>query len=210
LIPNRFLCALIATLALASCANVSGDYKFDGTKQVGLAVGSITYETSIGEYNVSAIRASDTALQGRAPGWFFKVGGRTFASIPQMNDSELKARGGTFAVELPAGDYVLKRWFIRQGEWTYAAQRDIGIPFTVEAGKSIYLGNFHFDSNSEVTLRDEATRDLPVLRSRFSILSSAPLAIAVAPGTAIKKIGGDYATRLDLPTYIPIVVPIRK
>jgi hypothetical protein len=127
-----------------------------------------------------------------------------------MHDNELKARGGTFAVELPSGNYLLKRWFIRQGPWTYAANRDIGIPFAVEAGKSTYLGNFHFDPNSEVVLKDEAARDLPVLRSRFSVLTSAPLALALSPGAIVEKIGGNYDTRLDLPAYVPVVVPVRK
>jgi len=205
--PN-FLKSVLLALMLTGCANVNSDYALDASKTVGLAVGTITYDSSVGLYNVSAVPSGRAYKQEE--GRIFKVGDSMWHPFIRMYDDDLKARGGTFAVELPAGEYVLKRWFINQGYITYAAKSDIGITFKVEPGKSVYLGNFHFDENSEVSLRDRAARDLPVLRKRFRAMEAAPLAFAISSDANFDKIGGEYSRRMDSPAFVPFALPAKK
>jgi hypothetical protein len=110
---------------------------------------------------------------------------------------EPKQRGGGFAVAMPEGDYIIVGWRVEQGQMVSRSTRAIGIPFRVESGKALYLGNLHFDAHWEdVQLRDRAERDLPLLRNRYPALASAPLSSTIAPGISI-GLGGEHARGME-------------
>jgi len=197
---------LILSCLLSSCATrpgVPSDYKLDSASKNGLVVGTITYETSIGQYSLSW-----TSLDEKLP-FIASVGYSMWPPLGPEFDDLLSAKGGTFAIEVPAGEYKLKRWFIRQGYIGHAAQNDIGARFQVEAGKITYLGNVNFQKNDEVALEDKASRDIPALKARFAAVKSSPIAFSISSGAKVEAIGGGSDRRFDSPSYIPIIVRSR-
>lgn len=112
-------------------------------------------------------------------------------------------RGGGFAVALPVGDYVISGWRVEQGQMISRSTAAIGIPFRVEAGKAVYLGNVHFDADwADVRLRDRAERDLPLLEARFQALASTPMASTIAPGASV-ALGGEHHRGLE-GMFVPV------
>ena len=194
--------ALVACLAVvaSSCANVPSDYKLDPAKPVGLVVGSITYESSIGEYGLVA-QSIETSKR-----IVFKVGHGEWTPFTRMHDDDLGMRGGTFAVEVPSGEYRIVGWQVRQGFSTSRSTHPVEVPFLVQSGQSTYLGNLHFSPHWVASLHDQATRDLPILERRFRALRSSPLAIAISEGTHLEQFGGGYMSRTDIPIFIPVTV----
>lgn len=198
-----------APLLLASCANVPSDFKFDPKKASGLVVGSISYETSFGKYVLAA--QSEESGTGVA----FSIGCAFWPCFETTDDPAYskgetpKQRAGGFALELPAGKYRLTGWWVRRGDFLSRSATPFSIPFVVEQGHASYLGNLHFDGEWEnVTLRDRASRDLPLLNERYAALRAAPLAHTIAPGVEISKLGGAYDTRLEY-RPVPIYIPVR-
>jgi hypothetical protein len=193
---------LLLALALASCANVPSDYKFNESSSEGLIVGSITYDTSIGLYALVVVPSAGS-IQPR-----INVGYAMWPPLGPLTDDALKVRGGTFAVAVPAGRYEVIGWQITQGYKITRPTRPVSIPFTVEKGKASYLGNLHFDEDWKVALRDRSERDLPILMNRYDSLKTAPLAFTIAKGVDIQALGGDYDSRISPPGVI--FIPIRR
>lgn len=198
---HHFLLLLLA-LALAGCANVPSDYKFSESNDEGLIVGSITYDSSIGLYSLAVVPPAGTKLPR------INVGYAMWPPLGPLTDDALKARGGTFAVAVPAGTYQVVGWQITQGYKITRPTRPVSIPFTVEKGKASYVGNLHFDEDWKVALRDRSERDWPVLMSRYDSLKAAPLAFTIATGVDIQGLGGDYDSRVVPPGVI--FIPIRR
>ena len=194
---NRLCVALVAAL-LASCANVPSDYKFDPTSNDGLVVGSITYDSSLGLYSLVVISPGSSKLLKMS------VGYSQWPPLGPLTDDALKARGGTYAIAAPAGSYRIVGWEIRQGAKITRSAAPIEVPFTVEKGRASYLGNLHFSEDWEVSLRDRSSRDLPVLRARYTVLEQAPLQFTIAKDMNIEKLGGEYRSQFQLPIFIPI------
>lgn len=111
---------------------------------------------------------------------------------PRFDDA-LQKNGGTFAVAVNPGQYTLQRWVIQKGERVSMPPDSIGIPFVAEAGQVTYLGNFDFDGDGKVALRDRAERDLPVLRSRVPAIGASAPAYAIRAGAEVLDIGGGTA-----------------
>ena len=110
---------------------------------------------------------------------------------------EPKQRGGGFAVEMREGNYIIVGWRVEQGQMVSRSTQAIGIPFRVESGKALYLGNLHFDAHWEdIRLRDRAERDLPLLKARFPALAAAPVASTITPGVSI-ELGGEHNRGLE-------------
>ena len=190
---------VVATL-LSACAGVPSDYKFDPKKSDGLVLGSITYESSIGQYALILVpQTSSNALVA-------SVGYSMWPPLGPLRDEKLDAKGGTFTLAAPAGEYRIVGWQIKQGYKITRNSVPISIPFTVAQGKSSYLGNLHFDEHWEnVQLRDKADRDLPVIQSRLEVLKTTPIEFSIAKGFAWEKFGGEYSSRYQMPIIIPIV-----
>ena len=57
-------------------------------------------------------------------------------------------------------------------------------------------------------LSDQAARDLPILHRRYPTLSQAPIAYAIEQGSEVVGLGGNAATSLQMPVFVP--VPVRR
>lgn len=190
---------LLIALMVSSCASTSvpSDFRFGPQSAQGLIVGSITYDSAIGLYGVNATSRDGGSSFGA------RVGYSQWPPLGPLVDDALKMKGGTFAVAVVPGQYTLQRWSIQQGMMVYAADKPIGLVFKAEAGKVTYLGNFHFDTNGDVALSDQAVRDLPILHSRIPSAGITEPAYAVAAGTRLERIGNGNANRIDEPIYAP-------
>ncbi|WP_230182093.1 hypothetical protein [Aquabacterium sp. CECT 9606] len=198
----RFFIAPVVIAVLSACVNVPSDYKFDDKKVVGVVIGSITYESGLGLYRVLVTPENGDKT------YFLQAGSGDWYPFVKNTDEDLQAKGDTFAVELPTGKYVIKSWQVRQGARTANSSMPIGIPFSVEAGKAIYLGSFNWSPDWEnVSLRDKSNRDLPIIKKRFPFLERTPLALAITNGAKIDGLGGDYRYRYDI--FIPVPVAPR-
>jgi hypothetical protein len=123
-----------------------------------------------------------------------------------LRDDQLDAKGGTFTLAAPAGEYRIVGWQIKQGYKITRNSVPISIPVTVAQGKSSYLGNLHFDEHWEnVQLRDKSDRDIPVMQTRVEVLKTTPIEFSIAKGVAWEKFGGEYSSRYQMPIIIPIV-----
>lgn len=191
---------------LTSCANVPADFQFDASKDVGLIVGSITYESSIGLYALAVVGSSEATSTVRPK---IDVGYSMFPPLGPLYDEALKAKGGMFAVAVPAGNYKIVGWAVRQGAKISGPGQRVDIPFVVERGKASYVGNLHFSPDWEVSLRDRAARDLPALSAKYDALKKAPLAYTIAQDTDLRGIGGEYQSRFDY-SSVPIFVPVKR
>lgn len=153
---------------------------------MGRVVGTITYESSIGEYRIGLVRSQQRPV-------LIRIGSLLWHPFVKMHDEDLKMRGEPFSMVLPAGDYRMAFWEVAQGQARSTSRDPIDISFRVDPGKATYLGNLHFSAQWQVSLRDEAARDVPILRSRFPELADMPVASAIEPGAEHPRIGGGYA-----------------
>jgi hypothetical protein len=201
----NYIGLLPLALLLSACVNVPSNYKLDASKSAGLVVGTITYDSSIGQYGLVV------ASQATGATTVLEVGSSMWPPLKPMHDDALNAKGSTFARELPAGKYQIASWQVRRGYRVSEPETSFQIAFSVEAGKATYLGNLHFDADWEnVTLRDMSSRDLPILQFRFPALALNPVAFGIAPGTNLQKLGADYDTHLgSMPIFIPIPIAPR-
>ena len=199
----RALLVVLLSL-LASCANVSSDYKFDPQHPAGLVVGTITYESGLGSYRIIVV-PTNPEKSGAKKLYLLQAGDSQWSPFSRKFDDDLKRDGSTFAVEMPAGKYVIKAWEVGQGPRISKCTSSIDIPFEVEAGKAIYLGSFNWDEDWEnITLTNQSERDIPVLKSRFAVLKASPLTMSIAPNTKLEKLGGGYRYSYEIPIFIPV------
>lgn len=188
----------VAAFLLAACTtNVSRDYRLDPQKAEGLVVGSISYESGIGRFVLEA------KGRGASKRYDMQFGCPVWPCMGSDNDADFsrdqapKQRGGGFAVAMPEGDYIIVGWRVEQGQMVSRSTQAIGIPFRVESGKALYLGNLHFDAHWEdVRLRDRADHDLPLLQARFPALAAAPVSSTITPGVSI-ELGGEHDRGLE-------------
>ncbi len=205
-----FASVLVSFVFLSSCASpasqssVAADYKIDAAGTRGLVVGSITYDSGLGLYSIAW-----SPIAG-GPGYAGSVGWAIWPPLGPEYDDDLKAKGGTFAVEVPAGEYRLQKWSQRAGYMVYSAERPIGLTFRVEPRQVTYLGNFHFHKSDEVSLEDRSLRDIPILKARFTAVNAAVVGMSFASGFSLRAIGGDSQRTMDTPGYIPIFVPVKR
>jgi hypothetical protein len=201
---TTILLNVLALATIAGCANVQSTYTLDPTKGNGLLVGTITYENFGGEYYVTARRTGDPKTVIR-----LSVGNPTLLPFAKIFDDDLKMRGDTFAVEAPAGEYSLGKWYIRKGQASYSSARELGVSFKVESGKATYLGNIHYVGTDTVNLQEMAQRDLPILQARFQALKDSPVAFTLAQGTKLEGLGGEATRKTIIPIFIPVPVAPR-
>jgi hypothetical protein len=169
----------------------------------GLVVGSITHETSNGTYSLGI--AGKPGQRIRSP----SVGAGMWTPFNKEMDEELKEKGGTYTLDLPAGEYRIVGWFIRRGSTDTRSAEPFEVPFSVEAGKISYLGNLHLDQHWEnVTLRDRASRDMPILVKRLPKLASLEVAHTIRQGANLERLGNGYTSRSDIPFIMP--TPARR
>ena len=205
---------LLAVGLLAGCAasNIGGDYVLDSKRGTGVATGTITYSGNYASYRLHVVN-EQSGQAYRIEHGDSQTLNLVLAFKGEPINPELQKRGSGFAVELPAGSYVVRSWQVSQGAANVWSTEPTGIQFAVQAGKAIYLGNFHFKETSRfmraitgasVTLNDEAARDVPVLTKAFPSVKSTPISQSLEPGTKLESIGGKSDGRINLPIFIPI------
>ena len=195
------LCAL-ATL-LASCASgVPSSYKPDAVTGKGLIVGTITTTAYGGEHYILVYNQTEPGKPVK-----LAIGSTQWHPFVKINDSDLKARGDTFAVEAEAGVYEMGSWTVRQGPKRYWGEKSLGLTFKVEPGKVTYIGNIHFVDKEYVNLQEMTKRDLPVIESRYPAIKNTPLAFTIAEGTNLERLGGKGSWKMSTPIFIPVAAP---
>ena len=214
--PSRrallLLSASVSLLTACAAPNIAPDFALEKSAKSGVAAGSITYEGGYAAYRLRIIARNGEA-EYRVEHGSAQTLNMVLAFKGEKVNPALQKRGSTFAVELPAGRYVIESWHISQGAANVSSTAPMGIEFEVEGGKAIYLGNFHFKETgrlgravtaSDVTLSDQSTRDLPALRAAFPNLAATPFSQALAEGTVIEHVGGESRGQLTVPIFIPI------
>ena len=207
-----FVTLLASAFLLACTTNTSKDYRLPDSPTIGLATGSITYSGALGQ---RAVQFENITTRKK---YTVKVGVAStmnpFAK-PEI-DPDIETIGGLFAIELPTGQYKISSWLVTQGSWFISPTSKIDIPFSVEPGASIYLGNFHFEETSrrflgsgsaEVTLQSKAPRDMKALAKQFTVLKDIPIKRALSDNVKLERVGGYSEQRLEL--TLPVFVPVR-
>jgi hypothetical protein len=200
--PNllRWLVAAF-TVALSACATTESAP--DPSAPTGMVVGSITHESSVGSYGLGIVGKPGQRI--RPP----SVGFGMWTPFNNEMDEDFKEKGGTYSMDLPAGEYRIVGWFVLRASTHYRSAQPFEIPFSVEPGKATYLGNLHFDKHWEnVTLRDRASRDMPVLIKRVPKLASVEVTQSISPGANVERLGSGYTSQNQMPLYMP--VPVRR
>ncbi|WP_369960036.1 hypothetical protein [Pseudomonas benzenivorans] len=192
-------------LLLCGCAtsNVSKDYALKEDGDVGLVIGSITYDGAYSGYAVSYHR-----VPSGGAGYF--QSGLSNVVIPYFPVGEFESMGlsgNLVATELPAGDYVIDAWSVGSGAAAVRPTKPFSISFRVAPGKATYIGNFHFTqlsnmgltvTGAKVDYSDKLERDSAVLKAHYSNLSSVSIASAVKPELYVTGLGGNYRTTINI------------
>lgn len=203
---RTLLAALSLTLGACGTPNISNDFKIDKTAATGVATGTITYDAGKAAYRLHA--------HNSATGEKIKIEYGQAQWLPggDKPDRALGKQGSSFAVELPAGNYVIDAWQVSQGMANVWSTAPTGIQFEVRPHEAIYLGNFHFHATSRViralsgatvTLSDQSARDLPIIREHFAALAAVPLTQTLATDAKLENVGGESNGRITTTIFIP-------
>lgn len=205
---------LLVVFLLGGCAssNIKNGYALDSTRGTGVVAGTITYSGNYASYRLNIASEQSTQTYRIEHGDAQPLN-PVLAFKGEAINPELQRRGSAFAVELPAGTYVIRSWQVSQGPTNLWSTEPTGIKFNIEAGKAIYLGNFHFKETSRtmramtgasVSLSDESTRDIAALLKAFPSLTSTPITQSLQPETKIESIGGKSNRSVSIPVFIPV------
>jgi len=211
---KRTLLLALFSITIAGCStNIPTDYRIPASPTIGLAVGSITYTGALG--------ARQVFLRNAETGQSYRLAVGVSSTLNPFSrpdvDPDIGKVGGLFAIELPPGSYKIDTWRIVQGSMSLSPSTPIEIPFSVVAGESVYLGNFHFEQTArfflgtgsvDVTLAGNAERDLPALKRRFPVLAAVPVSTAIDDSVKLQKLGGYSQRHMEFAT--PIFVPVRR
>lgn len=205
---------LTVSLALSACAapNIANDFSVEKAASSGVATGTITYDGGYAAYRLH--------LENKVSGQKFLIehGSSQTLNLSLAFKGEdphrvLRKKGSPFAVELPAGTYVVRSWQVSQGAANVWSTTPTGIEFVVKPREAIYLGGFYFRetstfgravTGSSVSLADQSARDLPAIRAQFASLASVPLTQSLSAGTKLENVGGASDGRINIPVFIPV------
>jgi hypothetical protein len=186
--------ALFLLLAACATGNVRQNFSMEKAKAQG-------HGLLVGSYSVSAYDSSYPAYMK----FFYEPLGTPKG--PHMNIPHFDANSGCdnlyegdsdfsdvcahlFVIDLPAGDYEMTGWSVENdlhvhfyaNPWTPAK-------FTIQAGKSTYVGNIHMGILSGPNvwgfagawpfLHDERARDIPVLERKYPAINDSNTVVAL-------------------------------
>jgi len=207
----KIMIGLIGMLLATACAtkSVKSDYVPASESGKGVVSGSITYDGHYAGYRVWYRQIPE----GESGFFEWGKGKILIPYFPSGDFEDQDVKGAIFAAELPAGTYELYRWSVECGAARITPTQPFSVRFTVEPGRAVYTGNFHFVETAnlgltvtavDVTYSDAHERDLNKLKSKYPGFGRTPVAYAVAPGTSIEKIGGSTNTMITLPIVVPV------
>ena len=205
---SSILFALL-TLVLSGCATTSvpANYAPSENSGKGVVVTSITYSGRYAGYSVM-YASSD----GKTTGKFMVGKGMVLIPyFPDMDFEEKGMKGEVVVAELPAGQYEINGWHVSSGYASIRPASPVQVRFTVEPGKKVYLGSFHFEQTRSMGLTvtgvkvgfaDQEVRDMNVVAKKYPGVASSPSGGTVPQRTTIDALGGGGSTRMSAP-YIP-------
>ena len=178
---------------LNGCAskNIVPDYALKKDSSNGIAAGSISFE-SLCDGVVYSVVVSNIETKNDYE----------FSSGPwykQPDNQSGLGNGFPFAIELPSGQYHITSWRLQSGLAYLMSSSPITIPFTLQPGSAIYLGSFHFQETdhmfcapkaANVSIENQFTRDISILKKKFSIFNNIEISVAIEPGNKIDSVGG--------------------
>lgn len=207
----RKLIAAFLSFILGACAtpDVASDYKIDRESKQGVVTGSVSY---VGR--PSGYRVYFRQIPGGYSGSFGTGAASTLLPFSEKGDfNDQHGLGTVFAAALPPGEYEIFSWAVASGYANVRSTVPFSIRFTVEPGKLVYLGNFQFRqtaglgltvTGATVSYREAIARDIPVFKRKFPGLSETPIAYAVEAGMNRSDLGGQSATIMTIPIFLPV------
>lgn len=202
--------ATIMLIALSACAtkNIDRDYALDDASGKGVVIGSITYSGFYAGYGVYYRKI------GGGPEGHFQFG-QAMIMFPPLEKDDIRApglRGDVFAAELPAGDYEIYRWQVDSGYVHVRPRNPFTVQYHIEPGKSVYLGNFHFQRRAKMlggtvtgamlTYKDEAERDLKIFAAKYPKLGAFEIGSSIEKGQTYDDLGEGWQTTITIPIYV--------
>lgn len=205
---------LSVSLALSACAapNISNDFSLEKAAASGVVTGTITYDGGYAAYRLH-VENKETGQRFLIAHGSSQTLNLSFVFKGEDPNRVLGKKGSAFAIELPAGTYVVRSWQVSQGAASVWSTASTGIEFEVKPREAIYLGGFYFRetsrfgrsvTGSSVSLSEQSARDLPAIRAQFSSLASVPLTQSLAVGTKLENVGGASDGRINIPIFISI------
>lgn len=201
-----WLC-LAALFVISGCASNQQQVKAEdvivGGADIGYVALSMTYRGSYGEFLLRYSAPQETELQSLSMG-----AGMTVVP-PAMLKWDIDVpheRGDVMLIAVKPGTLLFTSWIMIAGYQTIRSS-PFQVPVDVKAGQITYVGNFFFnrraktDTGAEISLRQQASRDLPLLRSKYPALDKLP--IVEGGSVADEAVGGSGEKRVDMP---PIIV----
>ena len=202
---RAFGIVLATVLLLSACAtpNVDKDYSLDTRPDEGLAVVSISFEGLGAEISpVWEYRRLDGDVRGklftsaRNPlDWNAPPGRLAAFALPTGRYEFYRCRfvrsSGDGGMSWHAGDSggvtAANPWYsgLNAGTYDELTADPFAVRFEVIAGKATYLGNLHLhwrllENRGEVQVRNEAERDIRLLRTRYPGLRSDQVTVSRA------------------------------
>jgi hypothetical protein len=126
--------------------------------------------------------------------------------------------GNLFALKLPPGDYEIHRWSVGTGTAVYYPSSDFSLPFSIESGKSTYMGDFNFTIGKghnlfgipipyldDIAYFNSWERDLNALKSKYPSINLQEVDFSgLQFGVDLE--GADGPDRqINMPPYVPPV-----
>ena len=187
------LVALLAGCAGSGVANIEGSHR--PAEGNGVLVVSVTASGYLpGSLWYQVVRSSNISAKPVS----IPVNDDSFGVDWRSGSSEVK-NGGTgrlAVIELPQGDYELRRWVINSGNRAaYISRKPFGYRFTIQPGKTTYIGNVHVDIQHSassslpyaISLEDKRERDLLLLRRKYSGIRQDSVTVAIADEAAAEQ-----------------------
>jgi hypothetical protein len=207
---TSMLFVVLLTIVLSGCATtgVPTDYMPSESSGKGVVVTSITYS---GMYSGYSVRYA--SRDGKTTGKFMVGQGvMLIPYFPDMDIEEKGMKGNVVAAELPAGQYEINGWQVSSGYTTIQPTSPVQIHFTVEPGKRLYLGNFHFEQTQSMGLTvtgvkvgfsDQEGRDMNVVAKKYPNVAISQRGGTVPKRVAIESLGGVGGAKTSIPIFLP-------
>lgn len=192
----RLACITAAVLLLAACNAVYTDVKTAPEANVGSLGGEgIVFLSMVvkdeGLINYDGFNLSYRNVDTKKVGSLSLYSGMVATNVKVLAFEDGKGKGDVRSLTLPAGNYEFYNYFVNTGVSEWRAMQDFSIPFTVAAGKAVYLGEVRMlrrfekilglkaHAGGRFEIRDMSARDVPLFQSRFKDVD--PAAIVISP-----------------------------